>query len=54
MARTTPAGRDGNDGLDGKRIKGLRLFEAGGRKAADDFRNDGDLAVGVAGIFAFG
>ena len=46
------AGGNGNHGLDGPPVEGLRAFEAGGRQAADDLRNLSDLAVGIAGIFA--
>ena len=49
-----PAIRHGNQSADGARINFLRGGQTRGRVAADDFRNVGDFALGIAGIFALG
>ena len=48
------AGRDRHDGLDGLAVKLDRALQAGRRKAADDFGDLRNDAVGVTGIFALG
>ena len=44
--------RHGNQSADGARINFLRGGKARGRVAADNFGNVGDVALGIAGVFA--
>jgi hypothetical protein len=45
---------NGHEGFDCNAVNGFCFFQARGRVAANDFGDFGDLAVGVAGVFAFG